>query len=51
VGATEKLLERDLPSGKGRARSLRLTLDRVDFLHRSLLWYLVRHQPTSQSES
>jgi len=33
IRATEKLLERDLPSRKGRTRSLRLTLDRVNFLH------------------
>lgn len=33
IRATEKLLGRDLPSRKSRARSLRLTLDRVNFLH------------------
>jgi hypothetical protein len=43
VKAIEKLLGRDIPSGKGSARSLRLTVDKVDCLHRSLLWYLVRH--------
>jgi len=40
VTAIEKLLGRDIPSGKGSARSLRLTVDKVDCLHRSLLWYL-----------
>lgn len=38
----EKVLGRCLPSGKGNATSLRLTLDKVKMLHRSLLWYLVR---------
>ena len=42
VKAMEKLLGRDIPPGKGSARSLRLTVDKVDCLHRSLLWYLVR---------
>jgi hypothetical protein len=41
VKAMEKLLGRDIPSGKGSAKSLRLTVDKVDCLHRSLLWYLV----------
>ena len=34
--------------GPGRAlnvKSLRLTLDRVNALHRSLVWYVVSHQP------
>jgi len=39
VNAIEKLLGRDIPAGKGNARSLRLTVDKVDCLHRSLLWY------------
>lgn len=38
----EKILGRDLLPGRGNATSLRLTLDRVNMLHRSLLWYLVR---------
>ena len=41
VDATEKMLGRDLPPGRGSAKSLRLTLDKVDCLHRSLLWYTV----------
>jgi hypothetical protein len=41
VKAMEKMLGRDLPSGKGSAKSLRLTVDKVDCLHRSLLWYFV----------
>ncbi|KAH8809303.1 hypothetical protein F5884DRAFT_822345 [Xylogone sp. PMI_703] len=40
VNDMEKLLGRDIPPGKGSAKSLRLTVDKVDFLHRSLLWYL-----------
>lgn len=43
VNAMEKLLGRDIPAGKGSAKSLRLTMDKVDCLHRSLLWYLVRY--------
>ncbi|KAI9836584.1 MAG: hypothetical protein M1819_001216 [Sarea resinae] len=40
VQAIERLSGRELPPGKGKARSLRLTLDRVGCLHRSLLWYM-----------
>jgi hypothetical protein len=43
VKSTEKLLGRDIPSGMGSAKSLRLTIDKVDCLYRSLLWYLVRY--------
>jgi hypothetical protein len=46
VKAMEKLLGRDIPSGKGSAKSLRLTVDKVDCLHRSLLWYLVCYSLT-----
>lgn len=42
VSATEKLLGRPIQEGRGRAKALRLTLDRVDMLHRSLVWYMVR---------
>jgi hypothetical protein len=41
VKAIEKLLGRDIPPGKGSAKCLRLTVDKVDCLHRSLLWYFV----------
>lgn len=37
----EALLGRKLPPGRGNAISLRLTMDKVKMLHRSLLWYLV----------
>lgn len=37
----ESLLGRKLQPGRGNAISLRLTVDRVKMLHRSLLWYLV----------
>ena len=40
--AMEKSLGRNLLPGKGKATSLRLTLDKVKMLHRSLLWYMVR---------
>lgn len=39
--AMEKLLGRKLQPGVGKARCLKLTLDKVDMLHRSLLWYCV----------
>ena len=41
VTRTEQRLGRRIPEGKGNAISLRLTLDEVRFLHRSLLWYWV----------
>jgi hypothetical protein len=46
VKALEKLLGRDISSGTGSAKSLRLTVDNVGCLHRSLLWYLVRYSVT-----
>lgn len=45
VKGTESMLGRRLPAGRGSAKSLRLTLGKVDFLHRSLLWYSVRCLP------
>ena len=41
VDATEGLLGRRLAPGRGKAKSLRLTLDEVVMLHRSLIWYFV----------
>ncbi|TVY73197.1 hypothetical protein LSUE1_G004737 [Lachnellula suecica] len=40
VSATEKLLGKPIEEGTGNAKCLRLTLDRVDMLHRSLVWYI-----------
>ena len=37
----EKLLGRKLEYGRGKAECLRLTLNKVEMLHRSLTWYLV----------
>ena len=37
----EKLLGRKFKPGRGNAKCLRLTLDKVEMLHRSLIWYLV----------
>lgn len=37
----EKLLGREIEPGRGSAKCLRLTLDRVEMMHRSLTWYLV----------
>lgn len=39
IRETEELLGRKLEPGRGTARPLRLTLDQVDMLHRSLVWY------------
>ncbi|KLO83816.1 uncharacterized protein LW93_600 [Fusarium fujikuroi] len=36
----EELLGRKLEPGRGNAKCLRLTLDKVEMLHRSLTWYL-----------
>ncbi|KAI9875495.1 MAG: hypothetical protein M1830_008414 [Pleopsidium flavum] len=40
VNKMEVLLGRQLDGGRGNAECLRLTLDKVDMLHRSLTWYL-----------
>ncbi|KAJ3453221.1 hypothetical protein MRS44_018876 [Fusarium solani] len=40
TGEMEKLLGRKLEPGRGNAKCLRLTLDKVEMLHRSLTWYL-----------
>lgn len=45
IAATEKHLGRKIEPGKGDAQCLRLTLDKVDMLHRSLLWYSVSSSP------
>ena len=44
VEATERLLGRHIEMGRGSATCLRLTVDQVSMLHRSLLWYFVRLQ-------
>ncbi|KAL8366263.1 hypothetical protein RB595_004842 [Gaeumannomyces hyphopodioides] len=36
----EKMLGRKFEPGRGNAKCLRLTLDKVEMLHRSLTWYL-----------
>lgn len=41
VGQMEKLLGRKVEPGRGNVKCLRLTLDKVEMLHRSLTWYLV----------
>lgn len=41
VREMEKLLGREIEPGRGNAKCLRLTLDKVEMLHRSLAWYLV----------
>jgi hypothetical protein len=41
VRQMEEAFGRKLEDGRGSAKSLRLTLDRVKMLHRSLLWYQV----------
>jgi len=39
----EKLLGKKLEPGRGNAKCLRLTLEKVEMLHRSLTWYLVSY--------
>jgi len=41
----EDMIGRKFNEGRGQAVCLRLTLDRVDMLHRSLVWYFVRPSP------
>ncbi|OCL06219.1 hypothetical protein AOQ84DRAFT_390332 [Glonium stellatum] len=41
VSRVEELLERPIEPGRGRAKCLRLTIDRVDMMHRSFAWYMV----------
>lgn len=41
VKATEEHLGVKIEPGRGKAKCLRLTLDKVDMLHRSLIWYIV----------
>lgn len=39
IAYTENSMGRKVAPGRGTAQSLRLTLDKVDMLHRSLTWY------------
>ena len=41
ITQTEELLGREIPPGRGNAECLRLTLDKVEMRHRTLIWYLV----------
>lgn len=41
IQATEEHLGRRIESGRGKAMCLRLTMDKVDMMHRSLIWYWV----------
>lgn len=41
VDKLESVLHRRIEPGRGTAAPLRLTLDKVDMLHRSLTWYMV----------
>jgi hypothetical protein len=45
VTQTEELLGRKMEPGRGNAECLRLTLDKVEILHRTLAWYLVSPCP------
>ncbi|ORY10734.1 hypothetical protein BCR34DRAFT_566311 [Clohesyomyces aquaticus] len=40
LGELERVLGRKIVPGRGTAACLRLTLDKVDMLHRSITWYL-----------
>jgi hypothetical protein len=39
----EKMPGRKLEPGRGNTKCLRLTLDKVEMLHRSLTWYLISY--------
>lgn len=41
IDITERLLGQEIQPGRGNALCLRLTLDKVDMMHRSLIWYCV----------
>lgn len=41
VDGVEELLGRQIGPGRGRATCLRLTIDRVDMMHRSFTWYMI----------
>lgn len=41
VSLMEKLLGRPILEGRGTAQALRLTIDKIDMLHRSIIWYWV----------
>lgn len=41
VAQTEGLLGKEIAPGKGNAKCLRLTLENVNMMHRSLVWYTV----------
>lgn len=41
VEGMEKIFARKFEPGRGNAKCLRLTVDKVEMLHRSLTWYLV----------
>jgi len=45
VKKLEGRIGREFPPGKSDIKSLRLTLDKVNALHRSLIWYMVRTSP------
>lgn len=49
AGEMEKLLGRKIQPGRGNARCFKLTLGKVDMLHRSLCWYLVSFVSGQQS--
>jgi hypothetical protein len=44
VSEMEKLLRRKIDPGRGNAECFRLTLGKVDMLHRSFIWYMVSLQ-------
>ena len=43
IDSTEKLLGRKFEPGRGDAVCLRLTIDKVNMMHRPLIWYGVSH--------
>jgi hypothetical protein len=52
VSDMETMLGKKLEPGRGNAKCLRLTLDKVEMLHRSLTWYMVSaHEKTPSISS
>ena len=49
VREIERLVGRQLAPGRGKAKCLRLTHDKVEMLHRSLTWYFVSICPKTKA--
>ena len=50
VKKLEERIGMEFQPGRSDVKSLRLTLDKVDALHRSLTWYMVRTSPSASAK-